>query len=46
MLSGVMHKHKAVFISISSLNDLSAEQVVTGNVHLTTALCGDPCHVL
>ena len=37
MLSGVMHKHKAVFISISSLNDLSAEQVVTGNVHLTTA---------
>ena len=29
-----MHERKAVFIRFSSLNDLSAEHVVTGKVHM------------
>ncbi|KAL5496817.1 hypothetical protein EMCRGX_G013177 [Ephydatia muelleri] len=38
ILSVVMHEHKAVFISISSLNDLSTEHVVTGHI-----VRGDRC---
>ena len=33
-LSVVMHERKAVFILFSPLNDLSAEHVVTGKVHM------------
>ena len=34
-LSVVMHERKAVFIRFSPLNDLSAEPVMTGKVHMT-----------